>query len=293
MTKDELLSKFSGLNVWSRGDSRAPHKPLLVLYALAKLQKGQGWLLFENLDKPFSELLRNYSHYSKSVHPEYPFWRLKNDGIWELKNAENVQARKGNTDAKKSELVKFNVTGGFLLEIQEKLIKNPDLIPIVAINLLKAHFPDTWHEDILEAIGLEAQGQNGSSSRDQNFRPRILKAYQYSCAICGHSMHFGDRWPTLEAAHIRWFQANGPDIESNGLALCCNHHKLFDRGGITLDESNILIVSEDLNGSNLQDQILAFHGKPIRKPIRSDYAPSTKYTEWHRREVFRGIAREI
>jgi putative restriction endonuclease len=38
----------------------------------------------------------------------------------------------------------------------------------------------------------------------------------------------------LEAAHIKWFQAGGPDIEANGLAMCSLHHKLFDLGVFTI-----------------------------------------------------------
>ena len=34
----------------------------------------------------------------------------------------------------------------------------------------------------------------------------------------------------IEAAHIKWHQAGGPDTEDNGLALCTLHHKRFDRG---------------------------------------------------------------
>ena len=37
----------------------------------------------------------------------------------------------------------------------------------------------------------------------------------------------------LEAAHIKWFQARGPDVVQNGLALCSLHHKIFDLGANT------------------------------------------------------------
>ena len=36
----------------------------------------------------------------------------------------------------------------------------------------------------------------------------------------------------LEAAHIRWHQFSGPDINENGLALCSIHHRLFERGAL-------------------------------------------------------------
>jgi putative restriction endonuclease len=36
MTRDSVLHLFDKLNVWKRDDQRAPHKPLLVLYALGR-----------------------------------------------------------------------------------------------------------------------------------------------------------------------------------------------------------------------------------------------------------------
>jgi predicted restriction endonuclease len=57
----------------------------------------------------------------QSVHPQYPFWRLQNDNLWELNNAEGLATQRGNTDAKKSELLEHNVDGGFPLEVQQVL----------------------------------------------------------------------------------------------------------------------------------------------------------------------------
>ena len=42
---DALVQKFRDLNVWRRGDERAPHKPLLALYALAQIQSGAERLI--------------------------------------------------------------------------------------------------------------------------------------------------------------------------------------------------------------------------------------------------------
>jgi putative restriction endonuclease len=61
----------------------------------------------------------------QSYHPEYPFWRLQNDDLWELTNAEELETRRGNTDAKKTELLEHKVAGGFPPEIQEQSIRFP------------------------------------------------------------------------------------------------------------------------------------------------------------------------
>jgi putative restriction endonuclease len=41
MTSEELRQRFNSLTVWKRGGERAPHKPLLVIYAIARLLRGE------------------------------------------------------------------------------------------------------------------------------------------------------------------------------------------------------------------------------------------------------------
>lgn len=38
----------------------------------------------------------------------------------------------------------------------------------------------------------------------------------------------------LEAAYILWHQAGGLDDFCNGLAVCPLHHKIFDKGALTI-----------------------------------------------------------
>src|SRR4051812_17295332 len=72
---DETLRRFRHLNVWKRGDIRAPHKPLLVLLALGRLQAGSDRLLpFEEIEQPLSRLLEDFGPPRKSPHPELPFF---------------------------------------------------------------------------------------------------------------------------------------------------------------------------------------------------------------------------
>jgi putative restriction endonuclease len=72
----------------------------------------------------------------------------------------------------------------------------------------------------------------------------VLTAYQFQCAGCGFNVRVGDLLVFLEAAHIKWHQAGGPDSEANGVALCALHHKLFDRGAFTLSKDMKIQVSE-------------------------------------------------
>jgi putative restriction endonuclease len=95
--------------------------------------------------------------------------------------------------------------------------------------LLESHFQPSYHQDLLSAVGLELDAKG--KKRDPKFRQRVLIAYEYRCAVCGLDVRLGSVSIALDAAHIKWVQANGPCTEDNGLALCCLHYKTFDLGG--------------------------------------------------------------
>ena len=100
--------------------------------------------------------------------------------------------------------------------------------------------------------------------------------------------------PAMEAAHIQWHQAGGPDEERNGLALCSLHHKAFDLGGFTIQPDHVVLVSEQAYGrTGFDEWLLKFHGQPIRKPQRQAYQPDERFLVWHERQVFKRPPREL
>ena len=297
MTRHSLLDRFDKLNIWSRGDQRAPHKPLLVLYALGRWSQGQpAEVSFKELDPDLTALLREFGPPRQSFHPEYPFWRLQNDGVWEVHATKPLTARQSNTDAKKSELLSKNAIGSFTPEVQAALRSEPALVTTIAARLLESHFPESIHPDILAAVGLTL-GEDEivtRKKRDPQFRQRVLLAYEYRCAICGFDLRLGTVPIALDAAHIRWHQAGGPDVESNGFALCVLHHKVFDLGAFTVNGDGVLLVSHMVNGSvGLQETLLKHHGTVVRPPQRREWKPATAALDWHAKEVFKGAAREM
>ena len=52
MTRDEIIQAFDRMRVWQRGDQRAVHKPLLVLYALARVGAGGAAMIDWNDAEP-------------------------------------------------------------------------------------------------------------------------------------------------------------------------------------------------------------------------------------------------
>lgn len=294
MNKRELKAQIEGINIWKRGAQRAPHKPLLLLYAIARSLRDKDRLIpYREVDEKVRQLLIDFGPTRKSYHPEYPFWRLQNDAIWELENSENVSLRAGNTDAKKSDLIKYNVLGGFKKEIFDLVTSDPAVAGEIATGILEANFPSSIHEDILQAVGLDLDLQSREKrKRDPNFRNRIIRAYEFQCAVCGFNVRVGNTLVALEAAHIKWHQAGGPDSEENGIALCALHHKLFDRGAFTVSPELHIHVSDRAHGTHgFREWLSEYHGKSVRTPQHPNYYPEPEFTEWHVREVFQGESR--
>src|SRR5215470_10827350 len=137
-----LIQRFRALNVWRRGDERAPHKPLLVLYALGQLQAGAARLIpFDQLERPLERLLEEFGPPRKSPHPELPFYHLQRNGVWEIEESVPLTRRKGSKNFLRTELRKFRIAGGFPSAIFDELKRRPEAIREVAREMLEAHFP--------------------------------------------------------------------------------------------------------------------------------------------------------
>lgn len=283
MNSEELKRRINNLSIWKKGDQRAPHKPLLILLALGQVQnENKRFISYEFTREKLTELLREFGPIRKSYHPEEPFVRLKRDGIWMLDKEVNEKSPSNR------QLLNDEVAGGFNQDIYQLLNENPGLVQELTHIILDQHFPETIHEDILDAVGLDFTVFT-KKKRDPKFREKILRAYGYSCAVCGFNVRLAHTLVGVEAAHIKWHQAGGPDNEENGIALCSLHHKLFDRGVFTLTQDRKLIVSQDAHGTHgFNEWLMNFQGKNIREPIQSYYYPNHSFIDWHVKEVFRG-----
>ena len=303
MNAETLLDKLGQITVWRRRGQRAPNKPLLLLYALARIEQGKDRLFkYAEVHEPLGDLLREFGPPRKVVHPEYPFWRLENDGVWQVEWPPPLQVRERRTqDVSAARLIEEDVEAGFPPEVHSLLKDDPDLRRRVARMLLDAHFPNTLHEDIQSAIGLDTEWETTKRRvRDPEFRQKVLAAWRNRCGVCGFDVRLGTTPLALDAAHIRWKQAGGPDVENNGLALCALHHRLFDRGAFTVQPVSEkakrgpveVLVSDLATGTRgLKESLVRFQGSGLELPEREEYLPDSTHLLWHRKEVFRGAGR--
>ena len=280
---------------------------------------------YSGIAEPLGDLLREFGPPRKAVHPSFPFWRLRADGVWVIDGAAHVTVTKSG-DAHEAALRKHNVHGGFPEAIYDALHKAPGLAIQVARSLLDAHFPRTRHHEILRAVGIEADFvESRRRRRDSTFRGRVLEAYVYRCAVCGFAVRLGNRPVAIDAAHIQWHQAHGPATVSNGIALCTLHHELFDAGTFTLTGERlqpsrlkysrprrttpsvqrvaevattidsiprpVVVVAPLVTGEGVDEALGRYDGTPVHLPEDRDLWPAPAYLKWHARQVFRSSDR--
>lgn len=293
ITEQEILNSFQSLTVWKSGDRRAPHKPLLVMLALGYLQnKDQRLLPYKMIEEELERLLEEFGTPRNAGNTHYPFWRLRNDGMWEVEDGDELTLNSSG-GVRKTELRNKDIRAGFTIEVYQFLKEKPSLVGRICSELLDAHFPDTIHQDIIHEAGLNLEDQTvRRKPRDPNFRFNVLQAYEQRCAVCDFDVRMGAKTLCIEAAHIKWHSHGGPDEVSNGIALCTLHHKLFDLGAFTLDENRQFLVSEKVVGTDGFDLWLArFHGETINRPVRAVYGPDTNYIAWNHDQVFKSPSR--
>ena len=309
LTRPDVLNAFDRIRVFQRGEQRAVHKPLLILLALARIARGAPRLTpFDELDQPLKALLSEFGPSSAAGSRHYPFWHLATDGVWQLQGPADFLNRPAGATPNLGELRKLHISGGFAPDVDAALRRDPALLAQLAHQLLDAHFPDTLHNDILQALGLDlstptlaaAEGEpvydtRTVARRDPGFRERVLRAYEHRCCVCGFDLRIGNITAGLEAAHIKWFQAKGPDVESNGLALCALHHKVFDLGAFTIvpDGLRVVVSQHAVASEGAKTMLMGFHGASILKPQSTDYMPGAEFLGWHEKEVFKKPRRSL
>jgi len=288
---EKYLTSVQNLNVYRRGDRRAPHKPLLLLLAISRLRAGERKVPFGRIEEGLTPLLEAYAPSVESRHqPELPYWHLRSDGLWGVEGAENLPLQKGGFP----KMPGLRRTAGQLENGFADCLSNDNSFLLSVIgSLLNDHFPSSLHGDILEAVGLalpqpdqvaENYIQNTARKpRDPKFSPRVLRAYEHRCAVSGFRAALGGRYLGCEAAHVQWHAYDGPDIVENGLALEPTIHKLFDAGAWTLNDDRKVLVSSELTGSDETiHRVRTLHGLELRPPLAGEPKISVEFIRWHR-----------
>ncbi len=291
--RQDILELVNNLKPHKRGHVESPHKALLLLYSLGRIQRGcerlQG---YRDLELDIKKL---FEMRGIRPRPHMPFKALRTDKLWEVPDNENLTVT-ANGSFLIRELKELDVVGGLPRDIHDELQNDPKLVAEVTLMLLHRFFPETHHEDLLQAVGLTSVVVENHPYipshrlwRDPKFREMVIDEYGARCAICEQDLTIGGLPFDIEAAHIRPVCDNGPHIIQNGLAMCSLHHRAFDRGVIGLREDKHLyrvMVSDQVEGTSRR-ALLDINNRAVAPPRRRKSSPDLKYVEYHQRHYFR------
>ncbi len=316
MTPSELQRLFADLKVWQRQGRRAPNKPLLALWAIGRCLRNEPRLApYDEIARELEVLLRRFGPPRRRERPEFPFWRLRRDDVWEVPEANRI-TETPSRDAHVRSLRREGARGGLPADVFRALQEDRITALDIAYSLLDAHFPDTLHDDILRAVRINAGNAEPATknsraqerqetaegfdlvrrrSRDPAFSKAVLDAYGERCAVCEFSVRLHDTPVALDAAHIKWHRAGGRDRDkvSNGLSLCALHHRLFDAGAFTLSRTYTVVTAAAAVGPGKDESLERFSRRSIVLPEKADDHPDLKSLKWHHREVFGSIIEGI
>jgi putative restriction endonuclease len=206
--------------------------------------------------------------------------------------------------------MRAHVSFGLSQELADHFLLHPKDAWLAAHHIAVSIVPNTLREELVSAtLGAAASDPLETHSRSQpvllvrevapssrivrdpRFGARVLRAYGERCVVCEIAPRLRDRLFGLEAAHIRWAAAEGPDEVWNGLCLCRMHHAGFDRGAFTLDEKLRVRVARELaREARTKALFHAFDRHTIRSPADASHSPDPDMLRWHQREVFRDHA---
>jgi len=296
--REEFLEQLASLRMAPRGGGeRYPHKPLLLLWLLGRMQQyGSSACTYEEAEKPVSRLLDDFGPPStKRYRAAMPFFHLESE-LWDLRG----DAGESMTPSRSS-LCRAHARGQLRTEVEDLLRKDPTLIAESARLLIDVNFTSTYLDPICAEVGLDLEAAEDAAwqqrkparaRRRPGFRSEVLHGWRNRCAMCGYDGALGRDPAGLDAAHVYWHSQGGPDEPDNGLALCSLHHVLFDLGALGLNEDLSVRVSPHYVARSEQGERLVYHldGQALLDPAPRHPTPSASHVKWHSDQVFKSSA---
>ena len=318
----EILQKyliiFKKLRI-DRSHGIAPHKPILLLSILQaykqKLYTTNRVYITPDLVAIFKSTWSLLVTTPHDCRISYPFYHLKSDKFWTLVPKLGYE----NIDSMSSSAKSFN---NLNTAIEYALIES-DLFQLIkdeySNNLLTQFLLDEYffqnrknyssvinsENKIFHTIENKILNEPAEDYRKEIknlvlqkneeeiflrggvFKREIPKIYNNTCCISGMRIDSILNISMIDACHIIPFGESYDDTVTNGIALCPNLHRAFDRGIISIDDKYKVIVSSVFKEENVKYSIKEFQSKKIILPTQKEYHPLLDNFIWHRKNVFK------
>ncbi len=318
-----FIHAFTNLNTGGgRIKESAPHKPLILL---SVIQAYESKLLTDSKIPITPELTSIFkSNWNALVTTGHtlsfamPFFRLKNEdgNWWQLVANPGAELWVQTGDLSNFSSLSNAVAYAEIDHQLTQLLSDEVSCNVLRQTLLERYFPgkpigvtthnsidiDELKREMLEETPTEYGSRmknlkkrlNSETyeievySREAVFRREVVRIYDDRCCITGARVSAPYSFSMVDACHIVPFYKTFNNHPTNGIALCPNLHRAFDKGAISVDSDYRVIVSPTF----VENEISAYSlkklaGKQIELPKDGDHLPDLEAFEWHRKNTFK------
>ncbi|HEX8460614.1 MAG TPA: HNH endonuclease [Segetibacter sp.] len=306
-----FIKKFNRLKVATYKNSKAPHKPILLLSIIQSIEQNElttnKIYITANLVAPFKD---NWHHFvtnqNFTANFSLPFYHLQSEKFWFLKTLPGREIALTTSHSIKSfshlkEVVDYAFFDeslfGFLLDIKTRdVLKQTLLSTYFKVYSLEVRY----HLSLVAGIKTEILNEDPAVYktkansfdeeevfiRDGVFKKVVPQIYNYTCCISGMRIIASSEVQMIDACHIIPFSESHDDTISNGISLCPNLHRAFNRGLISVNGNYQVIVSTAFAESSVDYSIKQYEGKRLSLPKDQAHFPSLGNLNWHLLNTF-------
>jgi putative restriction endonuclease len=307
------IRKFNKLRVDRSKGEPAPHKAILLLSIIDSIQHRE---ITENKIYISPELVARFKgNWHKLVlnnkftsNFALPYYHLKSEGFWFFRTILGREILLTSSHSIKSfAQLKEVVDYTYFNEELFQLLSNQHTGNILKHVLITTYFPAVTYKTDYDSSGVinevisqilneapsvyklkaESFDEEEVFIRSGVFKKIVPKVYNFACSISGMRLIANREIQMIDACHIVPFSQSHDDTISNGISLCPNLHRAFDRGLITIDDDYRVVVSSAFSENVSDYSIRSCHGKSILLPNIRNYHPSLNNLQWHRSNIFR------
>lgn len=310
------LKAFTRLKQGVTKYGKAPHKPIFLLTLIELIEQGldndNHFLVNADLVGLFQEnwrLLVTTPHQSDFTQPFYYLQSDQVDGhpFWYIRTHTGAPMQ---AHIKSVSTLACIVAYGSLSSELYVLMQSVETRQLIRNAILTHYFPnqlqsyfehkqigDGYYHD-LQALVLNdpevkykhmvIHTEEDVFVRSHLFKRYIPQLYQDTCAMTGMQLRSTYNHNFIDACHIVPFSISHDDKVTNGLALCPNLHRAFDRGLVSVDQDYRILVSKHVRELGEHPYSLKkLEGTKLILPKSEQYHPLQENLAWHRREVFK------
>jgi len=312
---DKYIQAFQKLRRSNTDYGSAPHKPVLLISLIELIEKRvvnvNQFPVSADLVGIFKEnwqLLVQTMHKADFTQPFFYLQseKVQGDPLWILKPNAGCRISSHLGVSRLSELCDY---GYFTKELFFLLTDSGNRAILTEVLLttyfseLKMQFYNAkqtgngyLHEQLSDILNephaikkrVSTNTEEDAFVRNGLFKKMVPKIYRNSCSFTGMQLSSTFGHSFVDACHIVPFSLTHNDSVSNGIALCPNLHRAFDRGLVSIDEDYRIIVSTHVleDGEHIYG-IGKLHGKTMSLPSEKTQYPAKEYTSWHRQNLFK------